>query len=54
MVRHDYPNVNEWMKMLYCDKSDVTRGAFGGSTNFEQISILMSLMDFYVYWRRIS
>ncbi|KAK3168127.1 hypothetical protein OEA41_004573 [Lepraria neglecta] len=37
MVRHDYPHVNEWMKRLYYDKSEVTRGAFRSTTNFDQI-----------------
>ena len=38
MVRHEYPHVNEWMKRLYYDKSEVTRGAFRSTTNFDQVS----------------
>ena len=37
MIRFDYPHIQKWLTRLYWDTSDVTRGAFGKSTNFNAI-----------------
>ncbi|KAI9707289.1 MAG: hypothetical protein M1836_000249 [Candelina mexicana] len=40
MIRHDFPRLHEWLRMLYWDSSDRTNGgAFKNTTKFDQIKI---------------
>ncbi|TAQ88629.1 hypothetical protein B7494_g3058 [Chlorociboria aeruginascens] len=39
MIRYHYPYLHRWYMRLYYDKNEVTRGAFGASTNFEAIKV---------------
>ena len=38
MIRWDYPAIQKWLVGLYWDESEVTRGAFGKSTNWNAVS----------------
>lgn len=40
MVRYNYPKLHAWMQRLYWDESELTRGAFKKTTNFEHVSFL--------------
>ncbi|GAB7345147.1 hypothetical protein MBLNU457_3538t1 [Dothideomycetes sp. NU457] len=37
MIRHDYPGIHKWLRVLYWDQSEETRGAFGSTTYPEHI-----------------
>ena len=37
MIRHDYPRLHEWLRRLYWDESEETRGAFKSTTYFGPI-----------------
>ena len=50
MVRGDYPAVHAWMRRLFFDRSEVTRGAFGSTTYFEHVSLFDSLSCVSVLW----
>ena len=43
MIRHDYPAIQRWLMRLYWDESEITRGAFGKSTNWNAVSTLCSI-----------
>ncbi|KAF2167568.1 hypothetical protein M409DRAFT_22373 [Zasmidium cellare ATCC 36951] len=34
-IRHDYPNLHLWLRRLYWDDTEITRGVFRSTTNFE-------------------
>ena len=36
-IRHDYPRLHEWLRRLYWDESERTRGAFKKTTRFDII-----------------
>jgi hypothetical protein len=39
MIRHDYPNLHAWVRRLYWDVSETTKGgAFMKTTNFDVVS----------------
>ena len=38
MIRHDYPNLYKWLRLLYWDESEITRGAFKKTTKFDRVS----------------
>jgi putative glutathione S-transferase len=38
LIREHYPHIQRWLERLYWDNSDVTRGAFGKSTDFNAVS----------------
>ena len=38
MIRLDYPAIQRWLTELYWDESELTRGAFGKSTNWNAVS----------------
>lgn len=33
-IRHDYPNLHLWLRRLYWDDTELTRGAFRDTVNF--------------------
>ena len=37
MIRHDYPRLHQWLRMLYWDETDRTRGAFKETTCFKAV-----------------
>jgi len=37
-IRFEYPRIQRWLEGLYWDKSEVTRGAFGSTTDFGPVS----------------
>jgi glutathionyl-hydroquinone reductase len=37
-IRYEYPRIQRWLEGLYWDKSEVTRGAFGSTTDFGPVS----------------
>jgi putative glutathione S-transferase len=42
MIRHDYPKLHEWVRRLYWDESEKTRGAFKSTVDFQAVSVTMS------------
>jgi putative glutathione S-transferase len=38
MIRHDYPNLHKWLRRLYWDESERTRGAFKSTVDFKAVS----------------
>jgi glutathionyl-hydroquinone reductase len=38
MVRYEYPNLHLWLRRLYWDESEVSRGAFKNTTFFDRVS----------------
>ena len=38
MVRHDYPKLHRWLRFVYWDESDETKGAFRKTTDFDSVS----------------
>jgi putative glutathione S-transferase len=39
MIRHDYPRIDRWLRLLYWDESERTRGAFKNTTHFFQVCL---------------
>ncbi|KAI4724519.1 hypothetical protein E4T49_07731 [Aureobasidium sp. EXF-10728] len=37
MIRHDYPRLHQWLRMLYWDESNLTKGAFKYTTKFDRV-----------------
>lgn len=42
MIRYEYPNLHLWLRRLYWDESEVTRGAFKNTTFFDRVSAIVS------------
>ncbi|KAI0344368.1 hypothetical protein BDW22DRAFT_1328021 [Trametopsis cervina] len=38
MIRYEYPHLDKWLRRLYWDQSEATRGAFKETTEFEHVS----------------
>jgi putative glutathione S-transferase len=38
MIRYEYPKLHLWLRRLYWDESEVTRGAFRKTTFFDRVS----------------
>jgi putative glutathione S-transferase len=43
MIRHDYPRIDRWYRLLYYDESGLTRGAFRKTTYFDVVSVFASI-----------
>jgi glutathionyl-hydroquinone reductase len=41
MVRYEYPYLDRWLRKLYWDETELTRGAFKKTTHFEHVSGLI-------------
>lgn len=52
MIRYEYPKLQAWYQRLYWDTGDETNGgAFGSTTNFEQVSTFESALGFLLtFW----
>jgi putative glutathione S-transferase len=37
MIRHDYPKLHVWLRTLYWDESEGTRGAFKSTVDFQAV-----------------
>ncbi|KAF4554068.1 Glutathione S-transferase-like protein 8 [Elsinoe fawcettii] len=37
MIRTDFPNIHRWLRRVYWDETEETRGAFRATTNFDHI-----------------
>lgn len=53
MIRYEYPNLHRWLRHLYWDAGEETRGAFKGTTDFDQVSVV-SEMKCGVWWKLIE
>lgn len=42
MIRYEYPHLHNWLRKLYWDESEETRGAFKSSTYFDHVSAVWS------------
>jgi len=40
MIRHEYPGVHKWLRVLYWDESEETKGAFRSTTYPEHVSTI--------------
>jgi putative glutathione S-transferase len=41
MIRYDYPKLHAWVRNLYWDESERTRGAFKNTVDFQAVSIVV-------------
>ena len=39
MIRYEYPHLDRWYRRLYWDETELTRGAFRKTTNFDHVSL---------------
>jgi len=39
MIRYEYPKLHDWLRKLYWDESEITRGAFKSTTRFEAYKV---------------
>lgn len=42
MIRHEYPRLHLWLRTLYWDQTELTRGAFQSTVRFDLVSLIYS------------
>lgn len=45
MIRHDYPGIHKWLRVLYWDEGEETRGAFRSTTYADHVSAMLGSLQ---------